>query len=169
MADFNALSLRDIHLPEGASWWPPAPAWWLLLAGMIIVVTVAGLLWRGYRRRHWQRVALRELRTIWRSYRHHQDGVVLLRALSRFCRRLMVLRYGYSAVTSRSGEAWLQSLDRALGSDDFSQGAGRILAYGPFRTEVSYSAPKLYRLVERLTCKVVGAGVEPKVVTKGRL
>lgn len=30
--------LRDIHLPEPVSWWPPAPGWWIL--AVIILATL---------------------------------------------------------------------------------------------------------------------------------
>ena len=34
----NELPLRDIHLPDAVSWWPPAIGWWLLA---IIIVALA--------------------------------------------------------------------------------------------------------------------------------
>ncbi|MBV1912177.1 MAG: DUF4381 domain-containing protein, partial [Cycloclasticus sp.] len=30
------LPLRDIHLPDAITWWPPAIGWWLLLAVIIV-------------------------------------------------------------------------------------------------------------------------------------
>jgi cbb3-type cytochrome oxidase subunit 3 len=37
------LPLKDIHLPEAISWWPPAIGWWLLL--VLIPLTVFILVW----------------------------------------------------------------------------------------------------------------------------
>lgn len=42
--------LRDVHLPEPITWWPPALGWWLL-AG-VIVLGLAALFW--VLRQHWQ-------------------------------------------------------------------------------------------------------------------
>lgn len=49
--------LKDIHLPEPVSWWPPAPGWWILalLCLGLIVITVRWLI-----RRHRYRAAIRE-------------------------------------------------------------------------------------------------------------
>ena len=41
--------LRDYHLPEPISWWPPAPGWWLL-ASLAVAALAVLLLWRRERR-----------------------------------------------------------------------------------------------------------------------
>lgn len=54
--------LRDIHLPEPVSWWPPAPGWWLL-----IIITLALTAWtthflyRRYKAALYRRQALKKL------------------------------------------------------------------------------------------------------------
>jgi hypothetical protein len=56
--------LRDYHVPEAVSWWPPAPGWWLL-AGLMLVLLGAG--WWYYQRSALRRLALGELRQLERS------------------------------------------------------------------------------------------------------
>ena len=34
----NQPELRDIHLPDPLSWWPPAIGWWLLVIGSLALV-----------------------------------------------------------------------------------------------------------------------------------
>jgi len=54
--------LRDIHLPEPISWWPPAPGWWFLaLCGAVLLGWLATLLYRRYRANHYRRQALAKL------------------------------------------------------------------------------------------------------------
>jgi hypothetical protein len=57
--------LKDIHLPEPVSWWPPAPGWWILavLCLGLMVITVRWLI-RRYRYRAAMRQALSELEQI---------------------------------------------------------------------------------------------------------
>ena len=89
------LPLRDIHLPEPVSWWPPAPGWWLL-AGLLILLAVGALLvWRWYRRGRLGRSARRALERVFVDYRHHGEPQRLLRELSVLLRRI-------AAVTSCS-------------------------------------------------------------------
>jgi len=64
----NGLELRDIHLPEGSLWWPPAPGWWLLLVLLGLVSLAAW--WSLQRRRHpsLRRLSLRQLDAIRRAH-----------------------------------------------------------------------------------------------------
>lgn len=39
----NLPELRDIHLPDGVSAWPPAYGWWVILLGIVAVVILVEL------------------------------------------------------------------------------------------------------------------------------
>ena len=60
-----AQQLRDIHLPEDISWWPPAPGWWLLaLLSMVALVLVVHAAVKFYRANAYRRQALQHLQLI---------------------------------------------------------------------------------------------------------
>ncbi len=130
------LPLRDIHLPEPVSWWPPAPGWWALplIAALLI------LLWVWVRRRRRRkapvRAARRELKALRKAYRKRLDDPALAAELSQLLRRLAVTLHPRVEVARLTGEDWLRFLDRPLKGTQqaggFTEGPGRALAEAPY-------------------------------------
>lgn len=125
------LSLRDIHLPDPISWWPPAIGWWLLLALAILIVV--GLVWliRRWRRVTPIKLALRELDAL--ATDSTASPADQLRRLSMLLRRVALSLYPRHEVAGLTGEDWLRWLDHTLSEPRFSQGAGRALIDAPYR------------------------------------
>lgn len=100
--------LRDIHLPDPAGFWPPAPGWWLLAA--LLSAAAIGLcwwLWQGYRRNRWRVSARRELDNLARSRAPEQERLL---ELNRLLKRAARARYPDKHPESLSGEDWLAFL-----------------------------------------------------------
>lgn len=142
--------LRDIHLPDPVSWWPPAPGWWLLL---LLLLGAAVLLWwlrRRYFGRFWVRrlvkAGLNELRQIERTYRAERDNRALVRRLSALLRRICISRYPRQETAALTGEDWLRLLDRHIGRAEFSRGTGRVLVSAPYQAEPQLDAGALLEL-----------------------
>ena len=150
--------LRDIHLPEPPNWWPPAPGWWLLVA--LTLALLAYLAWRRWRR--WQagapiRHAAALLDSLWDDYQQDADSVRYAHGCNEVLKRLLVGAGLQPDVASASGMAWLQWLDSASASTDFTQGAGQALGEHRFRPQPQVDAAALRdvlaRLLERLDNK----------------
>lgn len=149
-ASLRELPLRDIHLPDQISWWPPAPGWWLLLLSLGAVIALLLL----KRSRHNPSVSIRaaslqELETIARKYQRHANEQRLMRETSALLRRICLSLYPREQVASLTGEAWLAFLDRTLPGEQFSHGAGRILVDGPYRPEVQLDGEALLALCHK--------------------
>lgn len=144
------LPLRDIHLPDSVSWWPPAPGWWMLLA--LIIAAVALGLWLRRRRIHKQRSAkllsLRHLHAMRKAFAEHRDCQRLTRELSALLRRASISVYHRKDTASLTGEAWLKFLDQNLGDQRFTQGPGRLLMEAPYQRRPVMDASDLLRLCE---------------------
>jgi hypothetical protein len=138
--------LRDIHLPPPPSWWPPAPGWWILgLLAFALMALAAVYIYKLSQRR---RRRLRLLEEFERTVAAVQDDrSALAAALSAFLRRLALRRE--PAAATMAGEAWLAHLDRAVGSEEFSAGVGRVLLDAPYRAQADYDAPALIALARR--------------------
>ena len=110
----SELPLRDIHLPAPVGWWPPAPGWWLLLAGVLMLAALGALALRRYRRRQLHRDALAE-------YRRLADAPLTpaqrLRELSVLLRRAAISFYPQADIAGLTGLDWLRFLDATLPAD----------------------------------------------------
>ena len=142
------LPLRDIHLPEAVSWWPPAPGWWLLLL-LGAVVIAATLAVKHIRRRGLvKRSALSELEGIRRQYQQTHDSAELVRSLSTLMRRASISIHERSETAGLTGERWLRHLDATAARKDFEHGAGRVLATAPYLPHSSLAAVDANELLQ---------------------
>lgn len=141
-ASETELPLRDIHLPEPISWWPPAPGWWILLATLILLALVFYFGRKIYRRRALKRAVAGELEKIKQDYHQNRDQHVLIQSLSVLLRRSAISFFPRRETASLTGEAWLRFLDESApsvssSSDTFYKGIGEVLASAPYKSESS--------------------------------
>lgn len=104
--------LRDIHLPEPVSAWPPGPGWWLLAA--LLLVSAVALAWwlvARYRRNAWRRQANAELDQIFAQWQASADDRSFLQALNEILKRAALLSADDQPVAGLCGEAWSRYLD----------------------------------------------------------
>lgn len=137
MNDFEQLPLRDIHLPDPISWWPPAPGWWLLPV-VLALLALAG--WRGWsvlekrrRRRKLFRAAYRELDRIESEYKANEDTGRLLRELSIFVRRVAISTHPRREVAGMCGDGWAAWLRRSAADGGLDESVLALLVDGPYR------------------------------------
>lgn len=145
----NELPLRDIHLPDPVSWWPPAAGWWLMLALLLIGLILGGYLRLRYQRGALQRSARQALREIGQRYQQSGDTQVLAQQLSTLLRRLTLSHYPRRQVAGLTGCDWLALLDRTLPGRHFQEGTGRVLLEAPYCAHAPVDGPALLQLCER--------------------
>ena len=143
------LPLRDIHLPEAVSWWPPALGWWWLLTLLLVVALLTAWLQHRRRRNALKRAAQQTLREIAEVYRQNGDVQLLAQQLSVLLRRVSLSRYSREQVAGLTGHAWLSQLDRVLRGEEFQHGAGRALIEAPYAVHSQVDGPALLELCER--------------------
>ncbi|MBS3964041.1 MAG: DUF4381 domain-containing protein [Methylomonas sp.] len=147
------LPLKDIHLPDAISGWPPAPGWWLLaLFCLIAAGFVALLIARLYRHLTRRQPCQQALRHIARLRSQPVDDLrQTLAELSALIRRAAISCEPREQVASLRGEAWLNYLDRRLPDAPFSQGPGRCLADAHYRPDNpdAIELDRLFALCER--------------------
>ncbi len=98
----NLPELRDIHLPEGVSAWPPAYGWWVILAAVIIGWISVKLI-RQIIRKSRKKYALQLLA------QYPMNDIFAAREISKILRRICVLKYKSAAALF--GQAWLDFLN----------------------------------------------------------
>ena len=144
------LQLRDIHLPDAISWWPPAPGWWALL-GLVFfaVLCVRMMIWMR-RRRQVRAAALNAFQKLSADFAQAQDKSWLVREISVLLRRICLSYFPRVDVAALTGEKWLRFLDEDLGGEKwhgrFSEGAGKALITAPYQQETSVDAAALLAL-----------------------
>ncbi|WP_394752972.1 DUF4381 domain-containing protein [Crenothrix sp.] len=129
------LPLRDIHLPEAISWWPPAIGWWLLMLLVPIAMLLAYRLYKCLNRNNVVKKALK----IARQHLATIEGDATMGSMQKLCELSVLVRRVAISVAPRSevagltGRAWLAFLDNGLKDAPFSEGIGRLLVDAPYR------------------------------------
>jgi hypothetical protein len=121
---FAELPLRDIHLPEAISWWPPAIGWWLLA---VLMPLLLGFLYWLYKRLT-RKTALKTARKLLKALKNDPtlDERAKIAELSVLLRRVAISIDTRSPVAGLAGQNWLHYLDGAVKGTPFSEGPGRI-------------------------------------------
>ena len=128
--------LRDIHLPDPVSYWPLAPGWWIVATlAIAIIAATAVLSYRRYRRNAYRREAVNMLTAI-NPLRIDGDQTEYLQQLNHLLKKTALTIDKRDIISSLSGQDWLQFLDRSAKTSAFTEGAGRILADGPYQASV---------------------------------
>lgn len=141
--------LRDIHLPDPVSWWPPAIGWWLLAITVLgFVILVSYFLRRYIHRNRYRKEVKQELKRLVAARDNYSTGE-MLEQLTRLLRRVAIQTRGRTAVAPLVGEAWLRFLDSEGGTDQFTMGPGRVLGEGLYRQQVDADLEQLLPLVEK--------------------
>lgn len=141
--------LRDIHLPDPISFWPPAPGWWVLLLVILMLVALAWFLRRRYQRKALHRQAQKSLQKITASWQQNGDKQALAQDLSTYLRRLSLSYYPRHEIAGLTGDAWLRWLDKSLPDQAFQHGAGRALITAPYSSHADIDGSTLLQLCER--------------------
>lgn len=125
------LPLRDIHLPEAISWWPPAIGWWLLLLLIPLLIFGAWYLYKRLTRNTPIKSAQRLLATI--KDDPNTDDFQKLQQLSTWLRRVSISIAPRQNSAGLTGKAWLAYLDNGVAGSPFSEGIGQCLTEVQFR------------------------------------
>ena len=131
------LPLRDIHMPDAVSGWPPALGWWLLL-GLIILLTV--LVWSIRKYLISQRLrkhALAELNLIEGDFAQHQNTQKLASDISVLLRRICISRFPRAEVAGLNGNAWLAFLNSRANA--FDAETCSVLIDAPFKKQYEFN------------------------------
>lgn len=101
--DNNLPELRDIHLPDGVSVWPPAYGWYVILLSVIGIFLLYEL-YRLWRRKSKKLYALRLL-----AQANNFKVVAAARQMSEILRRICIFKYPEAAALF--GKPWIDFLN----------------------------------------------------------
>jgi Ca-activated chloride channel family protein len=135
--------LVDIPLPAEVSLWPQTWASWIVIA-LLIVGLIVTTIWvvRRWHANRYRRAAIAELDRI-------MQGQPTTGALELLVRRMALAEFPRETIAPLAGTAWLSFLDETYGGQEFSQGAGRVLAVAPYSPAGAGDVAPLAELVRR--------------------
>ncbi len=149
------LNLRDIHLPEPVSWWPPAPGWWLLAVAIVLFIIVFFIIRKIYRKTYLKRQLKRDIKAefehIKQHYQQTQNEVALAQALSVLLRRASISYYPAKNIAGLTGDEWLDWLDKTStksATKKFQSDVGKVLLSAPYMADNSHLNYDVQNLIQ---------------------
>lgn len=143
----NQLELKDIHLPDAVSWWPPAIGWWLALITLVLIVLALVLMVKIMLKKLNQvsvrKRALKVFFSIKSSYKEQHDKTQLSQQLSQLLRQILLTSQPRSDVASATGKQWLALLNRSHPKGHLELEWLQLLATSAYQKQADYDADEL--------------------------
>jgi cbb3-type cytochrome oxidase subunit 3 len=138
------LPLKDIHIPEAISWWPPAIGWWLL--ALLVILLVAGGIWLY--KRLTRKTAIKTAKNLLLAIKQNTEinNQQKLIELSMLVRRTAISNLPRADVAGLTGQDWLLFLDNSVKDAAFTNGIGQLLGDAPYR-KISPSDDQISQLI----------------------
>lgn len=166
--------LADIHLPAAVSYWPPAPGWWIVAAGLLALLAYAGRkVARAARQRRICEHALAELERCYAALGRTEEldpENLKLRFVNEFnsvIRRVALYHFPQANVASLAGVAWVDFIrekgDSSLLTDEIAQ----ALSYGRFQTKIEVDVEALNSLGQQWITSLYYGKPETTAQTQG--
>ncbi len=146
----NPLSqLRDIHLPQPISNWPPAPGWFILaLIILALFGFIAYLIIARYKKTRARRQALMHLNNLQLAYTNKRHAKRAINDLSKLIRRVALASFPRQNVAGLYGQKWLAFLDETGETTAFSDGVGKLLISAPYMKNIPKESDQLFSLAK---------------------
>lgn len=136
--------LRDIHLPDPVSWWPPAPGWYGILILLLIMLALA--MWLQRRNTQTPKMlALHELKQIEQAYLQHKNAQQTCGDVSILLRRTAMSIGARDKHASLTGETWITELNALCDKPIFDASLAPLLLQAPYQ-----STPQQEQAVQHL-------------------
>lgn len=139
----NQLPLRDIHLPEAVSWWPPAIGWWLLLIILLSLFFIIPRLIKRIKYKPVNKIIKIEFSKIENSYKQHKDQTRLAQDISVLLRRTCMSYQPREEVASLTGKDWVTQLNNMTDRPCFSDQLGSALFNAPYQKQSQFNSDEL--------------------------
>lgn len=128
----SLLQLKDIHLPAGAGWWPPAPGWWISAALLtILLIWLIRKVFKVLQSWYWQKKILNEFNQ-WHQHEASSD-IDFVTEIARHLRQLAITLFTPGQVSHLTGENWLRFLDAHTDKPGFMTAPGHLLIEAPYQ------------------------------------
>lgn len=137
----NATSLRDIHLPDAVSWWPPAIGWWLLMGIILLAIFFVPKLYRYLTFKPLNKIVDNAFQEIISEYQQHNDATLLVQEISKLLRQICMTYSGRETSAQLTGEKWIDSLNALTTEHYFKGEVKQLLIYAPYQATLQ-SEPK---------------------------
>lgn len=144
----NTDSLRDIHLPDAISWWPPAIGWWILLALVIAVFIFIPKLYRRVTYTSLNKVANITYQNIVDEFKENNNDSDFIIATSKFLRQTAMSYCGRDEVAQLTGDKWVQALNNITEHDYFTPDLKQSLVNAPYQKNISIDVEQLINAVQ---------------------
>lgn len=129
----NTLPLRDIHLPDPVSWFPPAIGWWLSLILLIALLLAIRWLIKRSRRPRLKKQAREEIESIIQRYLVQSDKHEFVVSLSIAIKRIGMSYFERDQVAGSSGPPWLHKINGLTQKGHLTDKQLELLAAAPYQ------------------------------------